>query len=130
MRTWKKAILLSVAMACSGAAVTHYRTPTAQAQGSLEYCEDLGVLVQYTNAGMIVRAMRGRAIARQLGLRPGDLIFAVNGSHPNSIADLHRLLFTGADDEDHDLDILRGSLHLHAMVFHHGGQILVHTTLH
>jgi S1-C subfamily serine protease len=117
-------------MALSGATVTGFEPPVAQAQGSLEYCEDLGVLVQHVGGGMVIRAMRGRATARQLGLRPGDLIFAVNGSHPDSIADLHRALFTGADEEDHDLDILRGNAHLHAAVFHSHGQIFVHTALH
>lgn len=101
----------------------------AHAQG-FEYSPDLGVLVQHVNAGMLVRAMRRAAFARQLGLQPGDLIFAINGQHPDSLSDIHNMLFTGADDEDHDLDVLRGGQHLHAAVFHHGGEILVHGSLH
>ncbi len=129
-----KKLLRSIAfvgvLSLSAAVVTGVETPAAHAQGSLEYCEDLGVMVQHISGGMVVRALRGRAVARQIGLRPGDIIFAVDGSHPDSLADLHRVLFTGADEVDHDLDILRGPAHLHAAVFHNHGQIFVHTALH
>jgi S1-C subfamily serine protease len=130
MKKWIRSVALVGAMTLSVATVTSFQPPAAQAQGSLEFCEDLGVLVQHISGGMVIRAMRGRATARQIGLRPGDIIFAVNGSHPDSLADLHRVLFTGADEEDHDLDILRGNAHLHAAVFHNNGQIFVHTALH
>ena len=117
------------AMAFSGAAVSVASAPIAEAQG-IEYCPDLGVLVQHANEGMYVRGFRGGSVAQQIGLRRGDLVFAINGNHPDSLDDLHRVLFTGGDDEDHDLDIFRGGQHLHTMVFHHDGHILTHSTLH
>ena len=131
MRTWFRigALVGVLAMAGGGAIVANGSRAEAQPT-SFEFCPDLGVLVQRVDAGLFVRVLRGKAIARTLGLRPGDLIFAVNGQHPSSINDLHRVLFTGADNEDHDLDILRGDSHLHAAVFHVDGEIFVHTALH
>jgi S1-C subfamily serine protease len=119
----------ALAVAALGGVVAEASLAEAQ-PASFEYCPDLGVLVQRVDAGLYVRVLRGKAIARTLGLRPGDLIFAVNGEHPASINELHRVLFTGADNEDHDLDILRGDAHLHAAVFHVDGEIFVHTALH
>ena len=113
-----------------GAGVTGTLPATTAHAQQMEYCPDLGVLMQHVDAGMIVRAMRRAAFAKALGLRPGDLIFAINGQHPDSITQIHDMLFTGADNEDHDLDILRGGRHLHAAVFHLNGQIYVHTSLH
>ena len=121
--------VLFAAMAVSGTAVSVTSAPAAEAQG-MEYCRDLGVLVEHTGAGLLVRALRGNAAARQIGLRPFDIIFSINGSHPGSLSDLHRVLFTGGDDEDHDLDIFRGGQHVHSMVFHHDGNIMVHSALH
>jgi S1-C subfamily serine protease len=127
-RSWLSGVLaVSLAVASAGSAVLS--TPAAMAQG-FEYSPDLGVLVEHTGGGFVVRAMRRGAFARQLGLRPGDLVFAVNGDHPDSLNDLHRVLFTGADEEDHDLDIFRNGRHLHASVFHSHGEIFVHTALH
>ena len=117
---------LFTAMAFS--AVSVGVVPTAQAQG-LEYCRDLGVMVQHTDVGLIVRALRGRGVAGQIGLQPDDLLFAVDGYHPDSLDDLHRVLFTGADHVDHDIDILRGNQHLHVMVFHDHGEIFAHGVL-
>ncbi len=125
---WRSGLLaLSLVAASAGSAVQSPRP--AMAQG-FEYCPDLGVLVEHTGGGFVVRAMRRGAFARQLGLRPGDLVFAVNGDHPDTLNDLHRVLFTGSDEEDHDLDILRNGRHLHASVFHSHGEIFVHTALH
>lgn len=127
-RSWLSGVFaLSLAVASAGSATLF--APAAVAQG-FEYCPDLGVLVEHTGGGFVVRAMRRGAFARQLGLRPGDLVFAVNGAHPDNLNDLHRVLFTGADEEDHDLDILRSGRHLHASVFHSHGEIFVHTALH
>jgi S1-C subfamily serine protease len=131
MRTWFRIGALVGVLAMVGGGVIVANGSRAEAQPtSIEFCPDLGVLVQRVDAGLFVRVLRGKAIARTLGLRPGDLIFAVNGEHPASINDLHRVLFTGADNEDHDLDILRGDSHLHAAVFHVDGEIFVHTALH
>ena len=124
-----RGVLLLAAMVTAGAAASVARAPTAEAQG-MEYCPDLGVLVQHSDGGMFVRAFRGGSLAREIGLQRGDLVFSINGNHPDSLDDLHRVLFTGADNEDHDLDILRNGRHLHAMVFHDHGHILVHSTLH
>jgi len=131
MRDWMRRLTVVGVLMMGVSGAFAIATPTLSAQPSnFEYCPDLGVLVQRLDAGLFVRVLRGKAIARTLGLRPGDLIFAVNGEHPASINDLHRVLFTGADNEDHDLDILRGDSHLHAAVFHVDGEIFVHTALH
>ena len=127
MHKLARVALLFAAMAFSGTAATVADVSVAEAQGGMEYCPDLGVLVQHTDAGLFVRAIRGRGAASQLGLRSGDLIFAVNGNHPDTLSDLHRVLFTGADLEDHDLDILKANgQHVHALVFHDHGTIQVH----
>jgi len=129
MRRFWRAGILSLGLALSATGSVAVSSRPAMAQG-FEYSPDLGVLVEHTGGGFVVRAMRRGAFARQLGLRPGDLVFAVNGDHPDSLNDLHRVLFTGADEEDHDLDILRNGRHLHASVFHAHGEIFVHTALH
>jgi S1-C subfamily serine protease len=129
MRRFWRAGILSLGLALSATGGVAVSSRPAMAQG-FEYSPDLGVLVEHTGGGFVVRAMRRGAFARQLGLRPGDLVFAVNGDHPDSLNDLHRVLFTGADEEDHDLDILRNGRHLHASVFHAHGEIFVHTALH
>ena len=129
MKRWVKLLGFLALTASTGTGAALVGERPAMAQG-LEYCRDLGVLVQSTDGGLWVRAMRGNAAARALGIRPGDLIFAVNGSHPESLSDLHRVLFTGGDNEDHDLDVLRGNRHLHALVFHVNGEVLVHQSLH
>jgi S1-C subfamily serine protease len=129
MRRFWRAGILSLGLALSATGGVAVSSRPAMAQG-FEYSPDLGVLVEHTGGGFVVRAMRRGAFARQLGLRPGDLVFAVNGDHPDTLNDLHRVLFTGADEEDHDLDILRNGRHLHASVFHAHGEIFVHTALH
>lgn len=129
----KKSILAGLAVLASIVATpiaSHIVAPSvAHAQG-MEYCPDLGVFVQHVNGGMQIRAMRRDSIVRQLGLRPGDLIFGVDGRHPDSINELHAMLFAGADNVDHDLDILRGPAHLHAAIFHQSGRVFVHVALH
>lgn len=113
-------------MALSGAGTTVVAPTPAVAQG-LEYSAALGVLVQHSGAGMLVRVVRG-GVARQLGLQPGDLIFAINGNHPDSLSDLANALFAGADNEDHDMDVIRSGQHLHALLFHVHGQVYMHGT--
>jgi hypothetical protein len=131
MRHWIRTVGLVSALMVGVTGAFAVATPPLSAQPSnFEYCADLGVLVQRLDAGLFVRVLRGKAIARTLGLRPGDLIFAVDGEHPTSLDELHRVLFTKADNVDHDLDILRGDAHLHAAVFHVDGEIFVHTALH
>lgn len=104
--------------------------PRAAHAQPMEYCPDLGVLVSHGDGGLVVQGMRRVAIARQLGLRPGDVIFAINGQHPDTLSQLHSMVFSGADNEDHDLDVLRGGRHLHTAIFHVNGQVLTHTSLH
>jgi S1-C subfamily serine protease len=128
MKRWSRLLGVLALMATTGTGASLVGERRAEAQ-PLQYCRDLGVLVQSMDGGLWVRAMRGGATARMLGIRPGDLIFAVNGTHPDSLNDLHRVLFTGGDNEDHDLDVLRGGRHLHALVFHVNGEILVHQSL-
>jgi hypothetical protein len=131
MRHWIRTVGLVSALMVGVTGAFAVATPPVSAQpSSFEYCADLGVLVQRLDAGLFVRVLRGKPIARTLGLRPGDLVFAVDGEHPTSLDNLHRVLFTKADNVDHDLDILRGDSHLHAAVFHVDGEIFVHTALH
>jgi len=111
-----RTVLLLASMAFAGGSATFVAPTAAVAQG-MEFCPDLGVLVQHVDGGMMVRVVRG-GVARNLGLRPGDLIVAVNGEHPDSLSQLHHALFSGGDNEDHDIDVLRGNSHLHAMIFH------------
>ena len=108
-------------MAFAGGSATFIAPTTAVAQGR-EFCPDLGVLVLHVDGGMQVLALRA-GVGRNLGLRSGDVIFAVNGEHPDSLSQLHHALFAGADSEDHDIDILRGNAHLHAMIFHVEGHV-------
>ena len=123
-RSWMLA--LGLALATAGGVVVH--TPATEAQG-LEYCRDLGVMVQHVPQGMAVVSLRGGGVARQLGLRRGDIIWGVDGSHPNSLDELHSMLFSGADGAMHDLDVFRGAMHLHTGVFHMNGLILTRGTL-
>lgn len=116
-----RTVLLLASMALAGGSATFVAPTAAVAQG-MEFCPDLGVLVQHVDGGMLVRAVRG-GVARNLGLQRGDVIFAVNGEHPDSLSQLHHALFAGSDNEDHDIDVLRGNSHLHAMIFHVEGHV-------
>ncbi len=129
MKRFVQTSWLLVALSLTGSAVTTTLPRPAMAQG-MEYCPDLGILVERTSGGFLVRAQRRAAITRRLGLQPGDLIFAINGQHPSSLSQLHNALFSGADNEDHDVDVLRGGQHLHAAIFHVNGELLVHAALH
>jgi S1-C subfamily serine protease len=124
-RSW--VLALSVALAGIGAPVT--RASTAEAQG-LEYCRDLGVMVQHVPAGLSVVALRGGGVGRQLGLRRGDLIWAVDNAHPDTLDQVHEMIFLGADGAVHDLDVLRGAAHLHTGIFHMHGIVVTQGTLH
>lgn len=124
-RSW--VLALSLAVGGGGSALTH--APAVEAQG-FEYCRDLGVMVQHVPTGMSVVALRGGGIGRQLGLRRGDIVWGVDGSHPDSLNEIHTMIFRGVDGAVHDLDVLRGSAHLHAAVFHMHGVVLTRGTLH
>ena len=102
----------------------------AAAQGAREYCPDLGVLVERADGGLRVRQIRRSAAAEQLELEEGDLLVRINGRRPDSVSELHEVLFTGADHEDHELVIERDGEYLRALVFHDHGQVMVHTSLH
>ncbi len=99
----------------------------AKAESVTEFSPDLGAVVEVTPDGIRVQAVRKNAGIPGLDLQAGDLIFGVNGKHPDKIKDLHDLLFTGADNEDHDLDVIRrGAGHVHYMIFHVGDKMFVH----
>ncbi len=130
MKHWMKLGMFLGTLALTSAAAHTVAPQPAMAQ-QLEFCPDLGVLVSHSGGGLTVQGMRrGFPITRQLGLRPGDLIFAINGQHPNSLSQLHGVLFAGADNEDHDIDVLRDGAHLHAAVYHVNGQVFARSTLH
>lgn len=119
-----------VALACVGVASSTVAAPAVSHAQGLERCYDLGVMVQHVDDGFIVRSVMRGGIANELGLSRGDLIFALDGQHPNSLDDLHRIIFSGADRSIHDLDVLRGGRHLHAAVYHLGDRVFFTNSLH
>jgi S1-C subfamily serine protease len=121
------AVLLTLAGAASTLAVV---APSPAAAQSLEKCEDLGVMVQHVKDGYIVRSLVAGGVAEEIGLTRGDLIFAVDGKQPASLDELHRIIFSGADNAQHDLDVLRGEAHLHTGVYHIGSRIYISGKLH
>lgn len=121
--------VLTVLFSLSTATAVAYAPSTATAQ-SLERCEDLGVMVQHVKDGYIVRSLVQGGVAEELGLTRGDLVFAVDGTQPSSLDELHRIIFSGADKAMHDLDVLRGEKHLHTAVYHVGNRIYISGKLH
>lgn len=119
-------VMLAVAGGAAGVVST---ARPAEAQG-LERCADLGVMVQHVNDGFIVRSVMRGGIASELGLSRGDLIFAIDGEHPDSLEALHRVIFRGADRAIHDLDVLRGGQHLHAAIYHINDRVYFTNRLH
>jgi len=127
---WMKLGLVLGALGLANTAAQSVAVSPAMAQ-QMEFCPDLGVLVSSSSGGLTVQGMRrGGTISRQLGLRPGDLIFAISGQHPTSLSQLHNILFAGADNEAHDIDVLRDGQHLHASLYHAHGQVFANNTLH
>lgn len=129
MRTLTRSWVLALAVALAGVGAPLPRASTAEAQG-IEYCRDLGVMVQHVPAGMSVVALRGGGVGRQLGLRRGDIIWAVDNAHPDTLDQVHEVIFRGADGAVHDLDVLRGAAHLHAAIYHMHGIVMTQGTLH
>lgn len=119
-------VMLAVAGGASG--VASIARP-AEAQG-LERCGDLGVMVQHVSEGFVVRSVMRGGIANELGLSRGDLIFAIDGEHPQSLDDLHQMIFRGADRSIHDLDVLRRGQHLHAAIYHIDDRVYFTNRLH
>ena len=78
----------------------------------------LGCSVYNTPAGLVVRSVRRHSFAQRLGLREGDLIYAIQGRRPRSIRQLHRYLFLGRDGVNRDLDIVRMGRHVNAVFVH------------
>jgi hypothetical protein len=92
-----------------------------------EYSADLGAVIELTPDGIRVQAVRKGAGIEGLDLQPGDLVFGINGKHPETTKALHDALTSGGDNEDHDVDVIRrGTGHVHYMLFHVGDKLYVH----
>jgi S1-C subfamily serine protease len=99
----------------------------SKAASVTEYSPDLGAVIELTPDGIRVQAVRKGAGVDGLDLQAGDLIFGINGKHPESTKDLHNALVSGGDNEDHDVDVIRrGAGHVHYMLFHVGDKLYVH----
>jgi S1-C subfamily serine protease len=58
--------------------------------------------------GVEVREVASRSVAELAGIRPDDIIVALNGRLVTSIDDLHRLLMTVPADQGFELTVIRG----------------------
>lgn len=125
----KRGLVALALIGVAGATLTATAPRAATAQ-SFERCADLGVMVQHIDSGFVVRSVMRGGIANELGLTRGDVVFAIDGQTPNTLDDLHRAIFSGADRAIHDLDVLRGGRHLHAAIYHIGNSVNFTNRLH
>jgi S1-C subfamily serine protease len=63
-----------------------------------------------TDQGVEVREVAPRSIADLVGIRPDDVIVALEGRVVTSIDDLHRLLMTLPSDQGFELTVVRGEV--------------------
>jgi S1-C subfamily serine protease len=61
-----------------------------------------------SNQGVEVREVAPKSVADLVGLRPGDVIVALEGRVVTSVDDVHRLLMTLPSDKGFELTIVRG----------------------
>ena len=102
-----------VALFASATAATVAPTQ-AEAQRAAE-CRSLGLRIQRTPAGATVTAVL-RGVGRSAGFAVGDVVYALSNERVNSAQEIDDELLSGPDTE-HDVDVLRGTQHLHITVF-------------